>query len=167
MRSKKRVYEVTRDKILLILFLGTLALTVVYEIGVFVGKKRAIKAQMEVENYDSIQARKPDKVLAEMDIPHKVPKPQIKEPLKDEVEKMEYTVQVGTFGSRKNAENLVKLLESYEYKSWMDIQTSPERTLYLVMVGSFKTKEEAEDFGNEIKTSLSYITDYRIRKIEE
>ena len=78
-----------------------------------------------------------------------------------------YTVQVGTFGARQNAENLVAKLKSYEYKSWMKEESSSEGTLYSVLVGGFSTRDEAKQFGDLLKNNLSFVSSYMVREIQE
>lgn len=80
---------------------------------------------------------------------------------------VQYTVQVGTFGSRQNAEKLVALLKSYEYKSWLRVETAASGTLYSVFVGGFNTREKAKKFGGLLQNRLSFVTSYMVREIQE
>ena len=79
----------------------------------------------------------------------------------------QYTVQVGTFGSHQNAEDLVALLKSYEYKSWLKPEPSGEKMLYSVFVGGFITKDEAKQFGDLLQARLSFVKSYMIREMQE
>lgn len=78
-----------------------------------------------------------------------------------------YTIQVGTFGSLQNAENLVAQLKSYEYKAWFKPEPSAEKMLYSVFVGGFKIRDEAKQFGGSLRDRLSFIKSYMIREIQE
>jgi cell division septation protein DedD len=78
----------------------------------------------------------------------------------------QYTVQVGVFSSRQNAEKLVNMLKAYEYDSWVVSKADNEKSLYFVFNGKFETKEEAEKFGNNLKARLTYIKDFKVKKLE-
>lgn len=80
---------------------------------------------------------------------------------------VQYTVQVGTFSSYQSAEDLVALLKSYEYKSWLRPEPSTEQVLYSVFVGGFDTRDEAKQFGNSLRNRLLFVTDYVVREIQE
>jgi len=68
----------------------------------------------------------------------------------------EFTLQVGAFSSVDNATALQKKLE----KSFNDVTVLPatmaETVVYRVRVGSFKTKYEADVFGNDSLASAGY-----------
>ena len=95
------------------------------------------------------------------------PKDQPTERPKASGEAAQYTVQVGTFGSRQNAEDLVAQLRSYEYKSWLKPEPSSEKMLYSVFVGGFSARDEAMQFGSLLQSRLSFVTGYMVREIKE
>ena len=76
-----------------------------------------------------------------------------------------YTVQTGAFSSRQNAEDLVALLKSYEYNSWLRPEPIAEGELYSVFVGGFCARDEAKRFGESLKNRLPFVTDYMVREI--
>ncbi len=61
-----------------------------------------------------------------------------------------FTIQVGAFASKENADNLVKRLTG----KYDDITISPtasgDQTLYRVRVGSFQKKEDAVAFADKL-----------------
>ena len=113
------------------------------------------------------QVREATKASTGGDSPHALSPQQPTEQLEVEEKEPQYTVQVGTFKSRQNAENLVERLESYEYESWLRPEPYAEETLYSVFVERFGAKDEAEQFGKSIRERLSYVTQYRVREIQE
>ncbi|MBD3185116.1 hypothetical protein GF312_22740 [Candidatus Poribacteria bacterium] len=78
-----------------------------------------------------------------------------------------YTIQVGIFGSRDNAQKLMKILNSYEYKSWIIQEQRSGKTFNTVMVGRFSSEDEAENFGKSLKLRISYIDNYIVREMLE
>jgi cell division septation protein DedD len=63
-----------------------------------------------------------------------------------------YTVQVGAFGSKENADNLVRrLVETYS-DIYVSPTTSGDQTLYRVRVGSFARREDADSLANRLLT---------------
>lgn len=204
-KRRKRTFEVTTGQILAGLIIAALALTIAFEVGVSVGKKRVINAEREVMRQDNIRMRAATEAPTEEDLPSKSSPDQPTEP--SEVEKAEpgsarqggiqipaamkastggdllqrlpterlkvgekelpYTAQVATFRSRQNAENLVEKLESYEYESWLKPEPYAKEMFFSVFAGRFGTRDEAEQFGRSMQERLSYITHYRVRKIQE
>jgi len=165
--QEKRVYEVTRGQIWVALIITAIALTITFEVGVWVGKKRVINAEREAAQQNDMQMRADTRVPMEKDLPYGEPTGRPTE--RPEVEKKEpkYTVQVGIFSSYENAVDMVKLLESYEYIAWLNPESDAEKTLYRVFVGRFDTEVEAEQFGRSLRERLTYITEYKVREIEE
>jgi len=187
--DQRRIFEVTGVQIWIGIIIVAIALTIVFEVGVLVGKRRVIKAEMEAARQYDMQTRAAAKTSTEVRLPHRPPSDQTKGPLEakgnashappsdqqdqlieqpeGEAEGSQYTVQVGTFGFRQNAENMVNLLRSYEYESWLSPEADEEKTLYCVFIGRFDTRDEAEQFGRSIRETLSYVTEYRVSKIQE
>ncbi len=195
-QKQKRIFEVTVGQIGISLLVAAIALTAVFEAGVLVGKKRAIKAVLEAEQQGDSRKRSPMKVSTEAKLPGREPADQPSEqlepgeapqsdtqsypaepepprnPLSEQptealMEKAaQYTVQVGVFSSRQNAEGLVNLLKSHEYESWLKPASVADRTLFFVFVGRFETREEAGKFGRLLQDRLSYITDYKVSKVQ-
>ncbi len=195
-QKQKRIFEVTVGQIVISLLIAAIALTAVFEAGVLVGKKRGIKAALEAEQQGDIQTRSPVKVSTEAELPGGEPtdqpakqlepgeapqsdtqsysaEPELpRNPLSEQPEEAltekaaEYTVQVGAFSSRQNAEGLVNLLKSYEYESWLKPASVQEKTLYFVFAGRFGASEEADKFGRLLRDRLSYITDYKVSEVQ-
>jgi cell division septation protein DedD len=223
MQRQPRVFEVTVGQIFVALIIGALALTAVFEAGVWVGKKRVIDAERKAALQSNMQMRaamgsstegnsgyrsSPGQSAEELEagentepeasrrdntetrtgteassggnLPYDSP-PELstenppsplykgEEAEQSDVEEkgVQYTIQVGTFSSRQNARNLVNLLESYEYRSWLMPESDTGEMLYRVFIGRFDTRDAAEKFGREARERLSYVTEYRIRKIQE
>jgi hypothetical protein len=162
MRREDRVFEITRVKVWIALVIAALALTAVFELGVFIGKKRAIRAQRKAEQqyYEGTrtdgnpqtEAKPPDRSL-------------IDQPTEQLGSGTKYAVQVSSFRSRENAEEYAVLLKSYGYRSWIRPESHAEETLYSVLVGIFDNKDAAEQFGRAISERLSHITGYMIREV--
>lgn len=195
-QKQKRIFEVTVGQIVISLLIAAIALTGVFEAGVLVGKKRGIKVALEAEQQGDTQKRSPMKVSTEAKLPGREPADQPAkqlEPVEDRqsdtqsypaepelprnplseqpaealTEKAaQYTVQVGVFSSRQNAESLVNLLKSQEYESWLKPGSVADRTLYFVFVERFEAREEADKFGRLLRDRLSYITDYKVSKVQ-
>ncbi len=161
MHKQKRVFEVTRGKIWLALLIAALALTAVFEIGVLIGTKRTITAQQKAMRRGDARMRLDARASTEV----KPPLTQSTGQSMTEKGETQYAVQVSTFCTRKNAEEMVRSLESYEYKPWIREESRTEQTLYSVLIGNFNTKEEAQQFGMAISERLSFIPGYMAREI--
>jgi cell division septation protein DedD len=177
---EKRIFEVTGGRIWVVLIIAAISLTVVFEVGVWVGKKRVINAEREAARQSDVQMRAATKVPARTNLSHKsspdqptgLPSdPRVRGgeegPLEAEKKAAKYTVQVGTFSSYENAVDMVRLLESYEYRAWLSPESDTEKTLYCVFVGRFGARDEAERFGKSLQETLSYVTEYKVREIQE
>lgn len=57
--------------------------------------------------------------------------------------KLTYTVQVGAFRKREDAESRAKTLEAKGYQYLIDPPVEPERPLYLLKVGKYNSRAEA------------------------
>jgi len=64
-----------------------------------------------------------------------------------------YTVQVGAFGSKDNADNLVKRLIATYGDVYVSPVASGDQTLYRVRVGSFSRREDAVALADKLITS--------------
>ncbi len=200
-QKQRRIFEVTVGQIGISLLVAAIALTAVFEAGILVGKKRAIKAILEAEQQGDTQKRSPMKVSTEAKLPGREPADQPSEqsepgedrqsnsqsypaeevlaepelpsnPLSEQpaealIEKAaQYTLQVGVFSSRQNAEGLVNLLKSHEYESWLEPRPVADKTLYFVFAGRFDMPEEADKFGRLLQDELSYIADYKVSRMQ-
>ena len=165
--QEKRFFEVTRGQIWAALIITALALTIVFEVGVWVGKKRVINAEREAARQNDIQMRADTRATIERDLPYRATTDQPTERLEVEKKEAKYTVQVGTFSSYENATNMVKLLKSYEYRAWLNPKSGTEKTFYRVFTGKFDTEDEAERFGKSLQEKLSYVAEYKVREIQE
>ena len=161
MHKQKRVFEVTRGKVWLALLIAALALTAVFEIGVLIGRKRTITAQQEA------MRRGDARMLLDARASTEAKQRLTQSTGQSMAEKGEtrYAVQISTFRTRENAEEMVSSLESYEYKPWIREESRTEETLYPVLIGNFDTKNEAWQFGRAISERLSFIPGYMVREI--
>lgn len=66
-----------------------------------------------------------------------------------------YTLQVGAFSTSANAEKQKSLLESYNQPIEIKSSVRNGRTLYLVLVGSFQSQEEAKNVGKDLKAKYN------------
>ena len=67
--------------------------------------------------------------------------------------KAAFTIQVGAFGSRENADNLVKRLTGTYNDITVSPTTSGDQTLYRVRVGSFVRREDADTLLHRLTTT--------------
>ena len=74
----------------------------------------------------------------------------------------QYAVRVGKFSYYENAKNLANTLKSHQYNAWIKQYSYKGKTTYWVYVGSFETKDKAENFAASMQQKLSYIDDYVI-----
>lgn len=68
-----------------------------------------------------------------------------------EIQAGRYTVQVGAFSKRANANNLETQLSSWGYQVEVVKRAGRHRTLYLVWVGSYESREEAVQEGQALE----------------
>ena len=71
-----------------------------------------------------------------------------------------YIVQVGAFGSRKNANRLKLQVSQLGHDVSINEVESNRKRLYAVRVNRFKSKKKAEKIGKDIKSKLG--VDYRV-----
>ena len=71
-----------------------------------------------------------------------------------------YIVQIGAFGSRKNAKRLKLQVSQLGHDVSINEVKSNKKTLYAVRVNRFKSKKKAEKIGKDIKSKLG--VDYRV-----
>jgi len=195
MEKQKRGFFVGIGYLVLFVIIFALALGLTFELGINIGKKRLIKEEMEAINQSSTPAPLITKAIdntsesvdkgsdvsqTKNDTPTSIPvdnqpsknlvenkTPQTSETTKsDYIITPRYTVQVGVFSSRQNAEKLANMLNAYEYDSWVMSKTDSQQTLHFVFNGRFEIKEDAEKFGKMLKERLTFINDYKIKKLE-
>lgn len=201
MKRESRYYEVSRKQIFLSVLIASLALTAVFNIGIYVGKRRVINAELKEEQ------QKLDNILSEIesiDFPispnfnvegqsekktkggnlseskkinseiheethirekNKVTKAEIVSKDKSVTKKKKYTVKIGTFTQRKNAEKLLNLIKSFGYESWI-INDSDSQAFH-VIVGKFNDIDLALSFGKELKTKHQFINGYIIKEFKD
>ena len=186
-KRQKRTFVVTRGQIFFALLMAVVAFTAVFEIGVSVGKKRIVDAERAAvrrgnanrnaaapesdekapaaDSSPDVSARAAMKIPTSGDLPIESLQEQPTEQRQNETSVPKYTVQIGSFGSNKNAEDLVALLKSYEYNSWLRPEQTEAGDIYSVFVGGFKTRDEAKQFGESLKNRLSFVMDYMVREI--
>jgi len=159
-RKQKNGYNITGGQIWLALIVAAIGITIAFEVGVSVGKKRVIEAEQESMQQNNIKVQSATELSNNLKLP-------LNPPEADE-EKVKYTVQVGTYRSRQGAEDMMELLESYEYAPWLKTEPETETTsLHSVLVGKFDTRDEAEKYGTAMQNSLSYVNSYMVREISE
>ncbi len=66
-----------------------------------------------------------------------------------------YAIQVGAFSSRENAEAGKEIFEEHDYPVQIRKRNRNNVELYLVWIGQYETREEAERVGSEIKQKLA------------
>lgn len=66
-----------------------------------------------------------------------------------------YAIQVGAFSSLENAESGKEIFEEHDYPVQIRKRERNNVELYLVWIGQYDTREEAERIGNEIKQKLA------------
>lgn len=76
----------------------------------------------------------------------KQPTPAVQETVKPDTA-VYWTLQLGAFGVKPNAELLVNNLKKQNIVATIDERKSETKTLYVVQSGNFATKEKAIDFG--------------------
>jgi len=74
---------------------------------------------------------------------------------REEQESTGYAVQVGAFSSLENAESGKEVFEEHDYPVQIRKRKRNNVELYLVWIGQYDTREEAERVGNEIKQKLA------------
>jgi len=80
---------------------------------------------------------------------------------------IQYAVRVGKFSYYENAKNLANTLKSHQYNAWIKQYSYKGKTTYWVYVGSFETKDKAENFAASMQQKLSYIDDYVIMDVKK
>jgi len=194
MRRRRRVFEVTGRQILFALIIASLALTVVFNIGVYVGKKRVINAELEAERQDETQKladiistdkklshdlvqdrlKSREKATRDTQAPantndEKLPStPSSDQPVKQpKIIRTKYAVKVGTFSSYKNAEKLLELLKSSGYEPRLKSELSAGKKVYHILVGRFDNIDTAKQLGRSLQGKLPQITDYVIKEVQD
>ena len=75
-----------------------------------------------------------------------------------------YTIQVGSFRSKENADSLSSGLTSKGYTTDIYIQNLEDEVWYRVRVGSYLTKKEAEEAGERLKSIDKLVAGYLVTK---
>jgi cell division septation protein DedD len=123
----------------------------------FPGDKNAALARERLDNCKSTQTAKAVQSVqsapppmadrrqdpaAQHFLPAQVPRGEVTEGL---------SVQVGSFKSKRNAENLSNKLRKQGYESYVEIPVTSKDKLYRVKVGHLSSKEEAEKLAARLK----------------
>ena len=77
----------------------------------------------------------------------------------------DWMVQVGAFGNRNNAVNLKEKLTKGGYSVSINTLASSKRTLFVVRVGPFESRQSAKNKGQEL--NKLYSLDYQLLNIEK
>lgn len=62
-----------------------------------------------------------------------------------------FSVQVGSFGSKNNAQKFEKKLRAKGYDSYIDLPVAEHDNLYRVKVGKLQSRQDAENLANRLK----------------
>lgn len=81
-----------------------------------------------------------------------------------EDKKVTYTVKLGTFSSRENAEKLMNSLRSLGYSPSATSESIGGQEVHHVYIGKFDDSAKAKEFGESLQGKSSYITDYMIKE---
>ncbi len=69
--------------------------------------------------------------------------------------KVSYTVQLGVFGNRDYADNLIRELKSRGYEPSLTNKIINERKYFVVQAGSFDSMEQAQEFKERLEQELN------------
>jgi Tfp pilus assembly PilM family ATPase/cell division septation protein DedD len=75
-----------------------------------------------------------------------------------------YSIRIGVFSSKKNADKAIALMKSKNYNPWIKYKTSKRQTTRQVFIGRFRTEKEADQFGELMKKDLPWLSGYVIQK---
>ena len=75
-----------------------------------------------------------------------------------------FTIQVAAKATFADAEDVVKILNNYNFEAFIQKNDSNEKLKYRVRYGSFLSREDASMTANDIKNQLGY--DCWVDKIE-
>jgi len=77
----------------------------------------------------------------------------------------EYTVKLGTFNSKDNADSLLKSLKASGYSPQMRSEIVGDKKVYHIFIGKFSTSGKAKEFGSSLKEKETSVTDYMIKEV--
>jgi hypothetical protein len=69
-----------------------------------------------------------------------------------------YAIQLGAFGSKESANNLVEVLEEKGYKTKTLEKKTDDKTLYKVFYGRYTNKADAEKVQKDLEKKLNLVT---------
>jgi hypothetical protein len=186
MNKDRRVFEITVVHIWIVVLIAVIALTITFELGVLLGKKKMINDELEAIRRGDIQIQDPYNVQnTDPDVKNRSllsRKSKSGQNILNEGSSRDlngwvgssdleesdfYTIQVGVFSSQYNAKNLTNMLTSEGYEAWIDIKSDTEIPSYGVMIGRFKEADEARRLGDSILEKMSDLTDYKIKEFRE
>lgn len=113
--------------------------------------KSAVRAAEDSDIKGKVSAsRKEEQKGSEAKQQDKIPESLVKDSRKEEKKTGDsFTVQVGAFGSRENAENLRRELKATYGEVTVQPTSKGDQVLYRVRVGSFGSRDDAEAFAKE------------------
>lgn len=76
----------------------------------------------------------------------------------------QYTVQVGAFIYKENAEKLLRLVNSHGFDGWMRQAQHSGRQMHFVYVGKYRTLNEARQVGRDMQNKISDVKYYYLVK---
>jgi tetratricopeptide (TPR) repeat protein len=62
-----------------------------------------------------------------------------------------YTIQIGVFSKKENAQRLAKILKEKRYDASLEKSYKKDRLVYKVNIGHFNTKEQAEEEASQLR----------------
>lgn len=80
-------------------------------------------------------------------------------------ENAEYTVKLGTFASKANADSLISSLKASGYNPRISFEMDGDKKIYHVYIGKFNTSGEAKEYGRSLKEKETSVTDYMIKQM--
>jgi cell division septation protein DedD len=185
MQKQARTFEVTIIHIWIAALIVLVVVTIAFEIGVLVGRKKAgivpftmmqqgnsqrrvgVEVPTERAPISADQVTKPF-AAEEKEMQYEVSTDELAEE-KNTGKETQYTIQVGAFSSRQNAEDMANSLQADGYTCWVYTESLSdiEEAINVVFVGRFETKQVAKRFGDMLLDRLADLPEYRIREIRE
>ena len=88
----------------------------------------------------------------------------VKDKEKEKINNTYFTIQIAAKATFSDAEEVVKILNNYNFEAFIQKNDSNEKLKYRVRYGSFLSKEDASSTAKDIKNELGY--DCWVDKIE-
>ena len=108
---------------------------------------KADSAKAEVKAADTLKTVKPAPAVEQPKVETAVAAPAKQAPAPQQAGQEYWTLQLGAFGTKSNADLLISNLKKQKISCILIEQARGERILYLVQTGRFETKDMAVDFA--------------------